>query len=95
MTIWRKLLQFINVMLVNRSSMIVAEWGLGRMTYAKKTPLQRKTCASSFSTHVINFVFGHFTAVISVVSVSGNLHSEQGCFTFSEERAPQPKSEYM
>ena len=36
MTIWRKRLQFINVMLANRSSMIVAERGSGRMTYAKK-----------------------------------------------------------
>ena len=36
MAIWRKLLQFINVMLANQSSMIVAERGLGRMTYAKK-----------------------------------------------------------
>ena len=36
MTIWRKHLQFINVMPVNRSSMIVAERGSGRMTYAKK-----------------------------------------------------------
>ena len=39
MTIWRKLLQFINVMFANRSSMIVAERGSGRMTYAtEKNP---------------------------------------------------------
>ena len=36
MAIWRKPLQFINVMLVNRSPMSVAERGPGRMTYAKK-----------------------------------------------------------
>ena len=36
MTIWRKLLQFVKVMLANRSLMIVAERGSGRMTYAKK-----------------------------------------------------------
>ena len=36
MTIWRKPLQFINVMLANRSPMSVAERGPGRMTYAKK-----------------------------------------------------------
>ena len=39
MTIWRKHLQFINVMLANRSSTIVPERGSGRMTYAtKKNP---------------------------------------------------------
>ena len=36
MALWRKPLQFINVMLANRSSMSVAERGPGRMTYAKK-----------------------------------------------------------
>ena len=36
MALWRKPLQFINVMLVNRSAMSVAERGPGRMTYAKK-----------------------------------------------------------
>ena len=36
MAIWRKPLQFIKVMLANRSLMSVAEWGPGRMTYAKK-----------------------------------------------------------
>ena len=36
MTIWRKLSQFIDVMLANSSSMIVAERGSGRMTYATK-----------------------------------------------------------
>ena len=36
MAIWRKPLQFINVMLANRSTMSVAERGPGRMTYAKK-----------------------------------------------------------
>ena len=36
MAIWRKPLQFINVMLANRSPMSVAERGPGRMTYAKK-----------------------------------------------------------
>ena len=36
MALWRKPLQFINVMLANRSPMSVAERGLGRMTYAKK-----------------------------------------------------------
>ena len=36
MGIWRKPLQFINVMLANRSAMSVAERGPGRMTYAKK-----------------------------------------------------------
>ena len=36
MAIWRKPLQFINVMLANRSLMSVAERGPGRMTYAKK-----------------------------------------------------------
>ena len=35
MALWRKPLQFINVMLANRSPMIVAERGPGRMTYAK------------------------------------------------------------
>ena len=41
MALWRKPLQFINVMLANRSPMRVAERGPGRMTYAKKkkTPL--------------------------------------------------------
>ena len=38
MAIWRKPLQFINVMLANRSLMSVAKRGLGRMTYAKKKP---------------------------------------------------------
>ena len=38
MTIWRKLSQFIDVMLANSSSIIVAERGSGRMTYAKKKP---------------------------------------------------------
>ena len=36
MALWRKPLQFINVMLANRSPMSVAERGPGRMTYAKK-----------------------------------------------------------
>ena len=36
MAIWRKPLQFINVMLANRSPMSVAERGQGRMTCAKK-----------------------------------------------------------
>ena len=36
MAIWRKPLQFINVMLANRSPISVAERGPGRMTYAKK-----------------------------------------------------------
>ena len=36
MAIWRKPLQFINVMLANRSPMSMAERGPGRMTYAKK-----------------------------------------------------------
>ena len=36
MALWRKPLQFINVMLANRSPMTVAERGPGRMTYAKK-----------------------------------------------------------
>ena len=36
MAIWSKPLQFINVMLANRSPMSVAERGSGRMTYAKK-----------------------------------------------------------
>ena len=36
MTLWRKHLQFINVMLANRSSTIAAERGSGRVTYAKK-----------------------------------------------------------
>ena len=36
MAIWRKPLQFINVMRANRSPMSVAERGPGRMTYAKK-----------------------------------------------------------
>ena len=36
MAIWRKPLQFINVMLANRTLMSVAERGPGRMTYAKK-----------------------------------------------------------
>ena len=50
----KKLLQFINEMLANRSSMIVAERGSGGMTYAKtKHPLERKTCASRFSALVI------------------------------------------
>ena len=35
MALWRKPLQFINVMLANRSAMSVAERGPGRMTYAK------------------------------------------------------------
>ena len=36
MAIWRKPLQFINVMLANRSPMSVSERGPGRMTYAKR-----------------------------------------------------------
>ena len=36
MALWRKPLQFINVMLANRSPMRVAERGPGRMTYAKQ-----------------------------------------------------------
>ena len=36
MALWRKPLQFINVMLANQSPMRVAERGPGRMTYAKK-----------------------------------------------------------
>ena len=36
MAILRKPLQFVNVMLANRSPMSVAERGPGRMTYAKK-----------------------------------------------------------
>ena len=36
MAIWRKPLQFINIMLANRSPMRVAERGPRRMTYAKK-----------------------------------------------------------
>ena len=36
MALWRKPLQFINVMLANRSPMRVAERGPGRMAYAKK-----------------------------------------------------------
>ena len=36
MALWRKPLQFINVMPANRSPMSVAERGPGRMTYAKK-----------------------------------------------------------
>ena len=35
MALWRKPLQFINVVLANRSPMSVAERGPGRMTYAK------------------------------------------------------------
>ena len=54
MALWRKPLQFINVMLANRSQMSVAERGPGRMTYAKKkkTPLQNTTCASRLSVQV-------------------------------------------
>ena len=54
MAIWRKPLQFINVMLANRSPMSVAERGPGRMTYAKKkkNPLQNMTCASRLSAQV-------------------------------------------
>ena len=53
MALWRKPLQFINVMLANRSSMSVAERGPGRMTYAKKkNPLQNTTCASRLSAQV-------------------------------------------
>ena len=36
MAIWRKPLQFINVMLANRSPMSVTERDPGRMTFAKK-----------------------------------------------------------
>ena len=36
MAVWRKRLQFINVMLANRSPMSMADRGPGRMTYAKK-----------------------------------------------------------
>ena len=36
MAIWRKPIQFINVMLANRSPMSVTVRGPGRMTYAKK-----------------------------------------------------------
>ena len=36
METWRKPLQFIDVMLPNRSPMSVAERGPGRMTYAKE-----------------------------------------------------------
>ena len=54
MALWRKPLQFINVMLANRSPMSVAERGPGRMTYAKKkkNPLQNTTCASRFTAQV-------------------------------------------
>ena len=38
MAIWRKPLQFITVMLANRSPISVTERGPGRMTYAQKTP---------------------------------------------------------
>ena len=38
MALWGKPLQFINVMLANRSPMSVAERGSDRMTYAKKKP---------------------------------------------------------
>ena len=40
MAIWRKPLQFINVMLANRLLMSVAERGPGRMTYAKKKKMK-------------------------------------------------------
>ena len=54
MALWRKPLQFINVMLANRSPMSVADRGPGRMTYAKKkNPLQNTTCASRLSAQVI------------------------------------------
>ena len=36
MALWRKPLQFINVMLANRSPMSLAERVPGRMTYAKR-----------------------------------------------------------
>ena len=39
MALWRKPLQFINVMLANRSPMSVTERGPGRMTYAKNKKL--------------------------------------------------------
>ena len=55
MALWRKPLQFINVMLANRSPMSVAERGPGRMTYAKKkNPLQNTTCASRLSAQVMS-----------------------------------------
>ena len=38
MAIWRKPLQFIDVMLANQSPISVAERGPGRMTYTTKEP---------------------------------------------------------
>ena len=48
MAIWRKPLQFINVMLANRSPMSVAERGPGRMTYAKKKHQKIKQSSPRF-----------------------------------------------
>ena len=70
MAIWRKPLQFINVMLANRSPMSVAERGSGRMTYAKKkNPLQNTTCASRLSAQVITYPTPLSTGLPSSVCV--------------------------
>ena len=55
MAIWRKPLQFINVMLPNRSPMSVAERGPGRMTYAKNKKLSElKPARDVHSCHITN-----------------------------------------
>ena len=46
MALWRKPLQFINVLLANRSPMSVADRGPGRMTYAKKKTPKNKAVSA-------------------------------------------------
>ena len=55
MAIWRKPLQFINVMLANRSPISVAERGTGRVTYAQNKKLSElKPARDVHSCHITN-----------------------------------------
>ena len=77
MAIWRKSLQFMNVMLANRSPISVTERGPGRMTYAKKNPLQNTTCASRFSAQVKRLIH----AARIVFCIPGNIEIKRLLFT--------------
>ena len=55
MALWRKSLQFIKVMLANRSPMSVAERGSGRLTNAKNKKLSElKPARNAHSCHITN-----------------------------------------
>ena len=87
MALWRKPLQFINVMLANRSPMSVAERGPGRMTYAKKkNPLQNTTCASRLSAQVIMILPLCITPKITENHAMGSSESASMCFVMSYNR---------